>query len=77
MVPLSQTVFASFVFIPTVLVVIVTTAIFIWTHPEQDGEIPFNQADAAPAGTAEANTHARSRTCRRLPYKLNGRWSVR
>jgi short-chain fatty acids transporter len=40
-IPLSQTVFAPFVFIPTVLVVVVMTAIFIKMHPKPDQVVVF------------------------------------
>ncbi|WP_345814149.1 TIGR00366 family protein [Paraburkholderia sp. PREW-6R] len=59
-IPLSQTVFAPFVFIPTVLVVIVMTAIFIRMHPAEDSVVPFSEPDAAPAASADADPHARS-----------------
>ena len=61
-VPLSETVFAPFVFIPTVLVVIVMTAIFIWMHPKQEHVVAFIDAPGGEAsGTAsEADPHARA-----------------
>src|SRR5471032_2102639 len=65
-VPLSETVFAPFVFIPTVLVVIVMTAIFIWMHPKQEHVVAFIDAPSGDAsgtasGTAsEADPHARA-----------------
>ncbi|WP_168791601.1 short-chain fatty acid transporter [Paraburkholderia aromaticivorans] len=57
-IPLSQTVFAPFVFIPTILVVVVMTAIFIWMHPSQDDVVAFNATEPEPAA-AEADPHAR------------------
>jgi len=57
-VPLSQTVFAPFVFIPTVLVVVVMTAIFIRMHPKPEHVVAFNEA-APEAGAGDAiNAHA-------------------
>ncbi|MFL9990084.1 TIGR00366 family protein [Paraburkholderia sediminicola] len=58
-IPLSETVFAPFVFIPTVLVVVVMTAIFIWMHPKQEDVVAFNETQSEPAATAEADPHAR------------------
>ena len=58
-IPLSETVFAPFVFIPTVLVVVVMTAIFIWMHPKQADVVAFNETQSEPAATAEADPHAR------------------
>ncbi|MGV2290218.1 TIGR00366 family protein [Trinickia sp. YCB016] len=60
-VPLSQTIFAPFVFIPTVLIVVVMTAIFIRMHPKAEYVVPFNepQADAAGASAADSDPHAR------------------
>ncbi|SAL26719.1 short-chain fatty acid transporter [Caballeronia udeis] len=61
-VPLSATVFAPFVFIPTVLVVVVMTAIFIWMHPKPEHVVAFNDAqtgDSSGAGS-EADPHARA-----------------
>jgi short-chain fatty acids transporter len=60
-IPLSETVFAPFVFIPTVLVVVVMTAIFIRMHPKPDAVVAFSepQADARPSG-ADADPHART-----------------
>src|SRR5580704_11236390 len=46
-IPLSQTVFAPFVFIPTVLVVVVMTAIFIRMHPKQEDVVAFNETEPA------------------------------
>ena len=60
-VPLSETVFAPFVFIPTVLVVIVMTAIFIWMHPKQEHVVAFIDAPGTASSTAsEADPHARA-----------------
>jgi len=61
-VPLSETVFAPFVFIPTVLVVIVMTAIFIWMHPKPEHVVAFIDAPGGDASGAasEADPHARA-----------------
>jgi short-chain fatty acids transporter len=56
-IPLSQTVFAPFVFIPTVLVVVVMTAIFIRMHPKLEDVVAFNETE--PVAVAEADPHAR------------------
>jgi short-chain fatty acids transporter len=62
-IPLSQTVFAPFVFIPTVLVVVVMTAIFIWMHPKPEYVVAFNEtapeAGGDPKANADADPHAR------------------
>ncbi|MFM0625191.1 short-chain fatty acid transporter [Paraburkholderia xenovorans] len=58
-IPLSETVFAPFVFIPTVLVVVVMTAIFIWMHPKQENVVAFNETQPAPEAQTEADPHAR------------------
>ncbi|HEY1997802.1 TIGR00366 family protein [Paraburkholderia sp.] len=60
-IPLSQTVFAPFVFIPTVAVVVVMTAIFIKMHPKPEHVVAFSEAApeaGAPAG-AHDDPHAR------------------
>jgi len=54
-VPLSETIFAPFVFIPTVLVVVVMAAIFIMIHPAAAQAVPF----AEPATEVVADPHAR------------------
>lgn len=61
-VPLSETVFAPFVFIPTVLVVVVMTAIFIWMHPKQEQVVAFidtQSGDNTSGAASEADPHAR------------------
>jgi short-chain fatty acids transporter len=62
-IPLSQTVFAPFVFIPTVLVVVVMTAIFIWMHPKPEHVVAFSdtapEAGGSAAANADADPHAR------------------
>ena len=42
-IPLSQTVFAPFVFDPTCRLVVVMTAIFIWMHPKPEHVVTFNE----------------------------------
>ncbi|PXW23450.1 short-chain fatty acid transporter [Paraburkholderia caballeronis] len=58
-VPLTDTVFAPFVFVPSVLVVVVMTAIFIRMHPKPDDVVPFSEPAAAEGGAANADPHAR------------------
>ena len=61
-IPLSQTVFAPFVFIPTVLVVVVMTVIFIRMHPKPEHVVAFSEtapeAGAATNGSAQAQADA-------------------
>jgi short-chain fatty acids transporter len=57
-IPLSETVFAPFVFIPTVLVVVVMTAIFIWMHPKPDHIVVFKET-STEVEEVEADPHAR------------------
>jgi short-chain fatty acids transporter len=59
-VPLSQTVFAPFVFVPTVLVVVAMTFIFIKMHPAADRVLPFKDAAQDAANTASDDPHARA-----------------
>jgi short-chain fatty acids transporter len=54
-IPLSQTVFAPFVFIPTLLVVVVMTAIFIKMHPKPDQVVVFRDTSTETV----ADPHAR------------------
>jgi short-chain fatty acids transporter len=54
-IPLSETVLAPFVFIPTVLVVLIMTAIFIWMHPKPKQVVVFKE----PKTEVEADPHAR------------------
>jgi short-chain fatty acids transporter len=55
-IPLSQTIFAPFVFIPTALVVVVMTAIFIKMHPRPDQVVVFRDTSNE---TTTADPHAR------------------
>jgi len=57
-IPLSQTVFAPFVFIPTVLVVVVMTAIFIWMHPKPEYVVAFSETAPEAGGDLKANADA-------------------
>lgn len=57
-IPLSQTIFAPFVLIPTILVVIVMAAIFIRIHPKPGNEHVF--AEAATAENVELHAHVPS-----------------
>ena len=54
-VPLSETVFAPFVLIPTILVVVVMGVIFVLIHPKDDDVAPFVERSE----TIEADSHAR------------------
>jgi len=51
---LGQTVFAPFVFVPSILVVVVMTAIFIRMHPKPDQVVLFQEQDTP----REPDTHA-------------------
>jgi short-chain fatty acids transporter len=59
-IPLTETIFAPFVFVPTVAVVVVMTAIFIAMHPKPEYVVAFTDAtsDDAPS-PADADPHAR------------------
>jgi short-chain fatty acids transporter len=57
-VPLSETIFAPFVLIPTILVVLVMAAIFVLMHPKGDNV----QAYSEPAVTAEPESHGGTRS---------------
>jgi short-chain fatty acids transporter len=59
-IPLSETVFAPFVFIPTVLVVVVMTAIFIKMHPKPEHVVAFGETapDASAQARGEPAEHA-------------------
>ena len=59
-VPLSDTIFAPFVFIPTVLVVVVMTAIFIKMHPKAENVVAFRDAGENTDDGSSADPHARS-----------------
>lgn len=58
-IPLSQTVFAPFVLVPTILVVVVMTAIFIKMHPKPEDVMAFKEAPAEAQADAEDDPHAR------------------
>lgn len=74
-IPLSQTVFASFVFIPSVLVVVVMTAIFIKMHPKPEHVVAFNDTtpEAGASANAAANTDADPHARGALPTSLAAR----
>ncbi|PLZ01696.1 serine--pyruvate aminotransferase [Burkholderia sp. WAC0059] len=59
-VPLSTTVFAPFVFVPTVLVVVVMTVIFIRMHPKPEHVVAFDNAREPDTATADADPHTRA-----------------
>lgn len=42
-IPLSQTIFAPFVWVPTLLVIIVMMTIFIWIHPSPESVVTFSE----------------------------------
>lgn len=58
-VPLGATVFAPFVFIPTVLVVVVMTAIFIRMHPREAHVVAFDDAADRQRQAPGDDPHAR------------------
>lgn len=59
-VPLTQTVFAPFVFVPTVLVVVVMTFIFIRMHPKTEDVVAFNQSAQSEDSGPSDDPHARA-----------------
>jgi short-chain fatty acids transporter len=59
-VPLSATIFAPFVFVPTVLVVVVMTFIFIRMHPKADQIVSFQQTAEAESDAGTDDPHAKS-----------------
>ncbi|WP_233834109.1 TIGR00366 family protein [Paraburkholderia sp. ZP32-5] len=75
-VPLSETIFAPFVFIPTVLVVVVMTAIFIKMHPKPENVVAFRQsgenADDAPSDDPHARASDASSLAARLERSVLG-----
>ncbi|MGE4481384.1 TIGR00366 family protein [Acidocella sp.] len=56
-IPLSQTIFAPFVLVPTISIVLVMAVIFAWIHPKGDAVQPLRETGAAPE---EADSHSRS-----------------
>ncbi|QNB13369.1 short-chain fatty acid transporter [Paraburkholderia tropica] len=75
-VPLAETVFAPFVFVPTVLVVVVMTAIFIRMHPKAEDVVAFNQAaqdeDSAPSDDPHARISDTPSFATRLEQSMLG-----
>src|ERR1700744_904102 len=59
-VPLSETIFAPFGFIPTVLVGVIMTDIFIRMHPKAENVVAFNDSDNSASDASSADPHARS-----------------
>jgi short-chain fatty acids transporter len=55
-VSLSQTIFAPFVYVPTVLVVIVMAFIFVRMHPKPEDVVSFTSDEPPPAAEADAHT---------------------
>jgi short-chain fatty acids transporter len=69
-VPLSETIFAPFVFIPTVLVVVVMTAIFIKMHPKAENVLAFRQSGEEAADAPSDDPHARASSATSLAARL-------
>lgn len=67
-IPLTETVFAPFVLVPTILVVVVMTAIFIKMHPKPDQVLPFVASTADLEG--EKDEHARDAAPTSLAAKM-------
>ncbi|HEY3597919.1 MAG TPA: TIGR00366 family protein, partial [Paraburkholderia sp.] len=59
-IPLSETVFAPFVYLPTVAIVVLMTFIFIKMHPRTADITPFREETAAPADDPHARSAAGS-----------------
>jgi short-chain fatty acids transporter len=59
-VPLSQTIFAPFVLVPTILVVVVMTAVFIKMHPKPENVVAFRESNDDAADASNADPHARA-----------------
>ncbi|PMS18502.1 serine--pyruvate aminotransferase [Trinickia dabaoshanensis] len=55
---LTQTIFAPFVYVPSVLVVVVMAFIFVRMHPKPEDVVAFSHA--APEDAAEPDSHARN-----------------
>jgi short-chain fatty acids transporter len=58
-IPLSQTIFAPFVLVPTVLVVIVMTVVFIRMHPKPENVVAFRDTREEAADASSDDPHAR------------------
>ncbi|NPT38519.1 TIGR00366 family protein [Paraburkholderia xenovorans] len=58
-VPLSQTIFAPFVLVPTVLVIIVMTVVFIRMHPNPENVVAFRDTPEQAADASGDDPHAR------------------
>jgi short-chain fatty acids transporter len=71
-VPLSQTVFAPFVFVPTVAVVVVMTFIFIKMHPRSADITPLREEAAAPADDPHARSAGSDTFAARLEQSMLG-----
>jgi len=72
-VPLGATIFAPFVFIPTVLVVVVMTFIFIRMHPKAENVVSFSQTPEAQADLdlgANDDPHAKTGHASSLATRL-------
>ncbi|GAB2893046.1 TIGR00366 family protein [Paraburkholderia jirisanensis] len=71
-VPLSQTVFAPFVFVPTVAVVVVMTFIFIRMHPRQADITPLREQAEAPVDDPHARAAGSDSFAARLEQSMLG-----
>ncbi|HVE07939.1 MAG TPA: TIGR00366 family protein [Paraburkholderia sp.] len=71
-VPLSQTVFAPFVFVPTVAVVVVMTFIFIRMHPRSADITPLREQSEAPADDPHARPAGTHSLAARLEQSMFG-----
>jgi short-chain fatty acids transporter len=69
-VPLSATIFAPFVFIPTVLVAVVMTFIFIRMYPKPDQVVSFQQTAEAESDAGTDDPHAKSNSTPSLATRL-------
>jgi short-chain fatty acids transporter len=71
-VPLTQTVFAPFVFVPTVAVVVVMTLIFIRMHPRNAEITALREEAAAPADDPHARNASDGSLAARLEQSMLG-----
>ncbi|MFC0401005.1 short-chain fatty acid transporter [Paraburkholderia rhizosphaerae] len=71
-IPLTQTVFAPFVFVPTIAVVVVMTFIFIKMHPRNAAITPLREAPAAPADDPHARSAGDGSLAARLEQSMLG-----
>ena len=69
---LNETVFAPFVYIPTVLVVVVMMVIFIWMHPKPEHVVAFTQAEEGALQDAHARQAAPNSFASRVERSVLG-----